>query len=269
MQEVKWPEAGTPEEVVTRQQLLQRQVDIFNAKEEISKDGLNCPLCKNKTLIQKVVFENLYQDYNIVMIHCACRRKRASLEKARKSGLGDYVSKRVSDYIANEEWQKNIKHKAIDYLKSESKDWFVLLGQSGSGKTLIASIIANYNLIKLDRDVLYITWTDFVAKVKYGLMNDEAGEVRKYLDEAKNIEVLFIDELLKKYSEADLKYIIEIINYRYAKNLQTIITSEKSMEELLNIDEATFGRMVERAGKNLADVSKDRSKNYRLRGCQI
>lgn len=96
-------------------------------------------------------------------------------------------------------------------------------------------------------------------------MGDNANQVSQYLDDIKSVEVLLIDELLKKYNDTDLKYIIEIINYRYTSNLKTIITSERTIEELLDIDEATFGRVIEKSGKNIINIPKDKKKNYRLR----
>lgn len=54
------------------------------------------------------------------------------------------------------------------------------------------------------------------------------------------------------------------INYRYANNLKTIISSERMISELLEIDEATFGRVVEKCGKYLVNIVKDKSKNHRL-----
>ncbi|MDO4378956.1 MAG: DnaA/Hda family protein, partial [Erysipelotrichia bacterium] len=142
---------------------------------------------------------------------------------------------------------------------------FIICGQSGSGKTLICSIIANNLLLQQKKAVLYITWTDFISRLKRDMMGDNTNQVSKYLDEIKSVEVLFIDELLKKYNETDLKYIIEIINHRYTNNLKTIITSERTIEELIDIDEATFSRVIEKADKYVINVPKDKKKNYRLR----
>ena len=77
--------------------------------------------------------------------------------------------------------------------------------------------------------------------------------------------MLVLDEVLKKYKETDLKYLMEIINYRYAKKLITLMTSEKEREDLLNIDEATFSRIIEMSGKYFIEIPKDRNKNYRLK----
>ena len=111
---------------------------------------------------------------------------------------------------------------------------------------------------------MYGTWTDFVSKLERDIMSDNAESVTDYLEKVKKVKVLYLDELLKKYTEADLRYLIEIINYRYANNLKTIISSERMISELLEIDEATFGRVVEKCGKYLVNIGKDKSKNHRL-----
>ena len=43
------------------------------------------------------------------------------------------------------------------------------------------------------------------------------------------------------------------------------MTSEKEREDLLNIDEATFSRIIEMSGKYFIEIPKDRNKNYRLK----
>lgn len=258
------PTSDQPIKVLSSKERAEMEAKSYNDKEETA--GLvDCPKCKNKGWIMKVVFTDIYNDYTTCVTECECMSKRKILRKAQNSGLGDYLDKRFNDYIATEDWQKNIKNKAIEYCKSENDYWFVTLGQSGAGKTLISSIIANYLLLKQEKTVIYITWTDFISKLKRDMMSDNSDDVSNYLDEIKKVEVLYIDELLKKYNETDLKYIIEIINYRYTNNLKTIISSERNVDELLDIDEATVGRMIEKADRFIINIPKDKKKNYRLR----
>lgn len=223
-------------------------------------DGINCDICKNKGDIH---YKNGNYTYSKP---CECMQRRKMIRRAKNSGLGEYLTKRSSDYKVNNDWQRHNFNLMVDYCTNDSNLWFAALGQSGSGKTLLCSIIANHLLFNLGKSVTYITWTDFISKLKRDIMGEGANEVTQYLNEIKSVEVLFIDELLKKYNETDLKYIIEIINYRYSNNLKTIITSERSINELLDIDEATFGRLIEKCEKYVIDIPKDRSKNYRLRG---
>lgn len=223
------------------------------------KDGIECDECKNKGYI------HIYLNGEIMARECKCMKKRKVIRKAKNSGLGDYLNKRAKDYLVTQSWQEQNKSVMIKYCSLNPTNWFITCGQSGSGKTLMCSIIANNLLFNLGQEVIYITWTDFISRLKRDMMSDNTEEVNKYLDEIKNVEILFIDELLKKYNETDLKYIIEIINYRYQNDKKTIITSENSIDDLLNIDEATFGRVIEKCGEFVLEIEKDRAKNYRLR----
>ena len=178
-----------------------------------------------------------------------------------------YLYGTSKDYIAIDDWQKDNKNKMISYCQNdiESDKWFIGCGQSGSGKTLLVSIIANYLLKNFNKEVRYVTWTDFISQLKRDMLGDNSNQVSMYLDEIKNAEVLFLDELLKIYNQTDLKYAIEIINYRYNNNLKTLITSEHSLKELLKIDEATFGRVIEKSKEYVVEIPKDSTKNYRLK----
>ncbi len=93
--------------------------------------------------------------------------------------------------------------------------------------------------------------------------------------ELKTAEYLYIDDLYKmgantdgevKPTSADVSIAFEIINHRYINKLPTIISTEMLPEELLHIDEATGGRIVERAKGNTLAIGKDTGKNYRLQG---
>lgn len=247
-----------------RSELLRMRVESYNNSVGDLK-GIDCPICKNKGHIMKIRKNELFNYDEEYVAECECVERRRILFKAKKSGLGDYLKKTFDDYDDTEKWQKDIKSKAAEYCEDINKDWFVILGQSGAGKTLICSIIANYHLFNLKKSVIYITWTDFISRLKRDMMSKNTGDVSNYIDDIKNAEVLFIDELLKSYNETDLKYIIEIINYRYTNGLKTIVSSERTAVELLDIDEATFGRMVEKAGRYIINISKDRKKNYRLK----
>ena len=265
MKSVKEMLGTSPVNKMNEYEYMNLIADSYNNSKGNLDDGIDCPICKNKGFIKKVVYEFLYDDYIYTMARCECMKKRYTLRKAKKSGLGDYINKRFNDFIVTEKWQEDLKTKAVVYCKSDNNDWFVALGQSGSGKTLISCIITNYLLLEKNKEVIYITWTDFISKLKRDIMSDNSQEVSDYLESIKNVEVLFIDELLKKYNETDLKYIIEIINYRYTKDLKTIITSEKTLTELLEIDEATFSRMVEKSNGYISNIAKDMKKNYRLK----
>jgi DNA replication protein DnaC len=91
----------------------------------------------------------------------------------------------------------------------------------------------------------------------------------------KTAEILYIDDLFKvgkaadgscNPTGADVSLAFEIINYRYINHLPTIISTEKTPQELVEIDEATGSRIIEMAGGNVFSIARDAKRNYRLRG---
>ena len=247
-----------------RAELDRLDIETYNEKEGTLNlvDGINCDTCNNKGFVK------VFVDGCVRVRKCECIERRNSFGNARNSGLGEYLNKNIDDYIVTEPWQEKCFDMMHKFIQAHSKDntWFVALGQSGSGKTLICSIIANYLLFVAKRKVHYLTWTDFIGQLKRDMMGEKTNEVSVYLDKIKKVDVLFIDEMLKKYNDTDLKYLIEIINYRYTNDLKTIITSENTYDKLLDIDEATFGRAVEKCEGFILNTPKDRKKNYRLKG---
>lgn len=242
-------------------------VDCYNESEgDLDKeDGIKCIICKNKGYVQ--VLEDRYAPYK----KCKCMVRRESYTKALQSGLGKYLNKTLLDYIPEGEWRAKCKRAVEAYLDRHSHDdaWFMACGQNGSGKTLLGSIIANTLLTKKEQSVMYVVWTDFIGKVKRDMMGEKVNEANDRIEEIKNADVLFLDEVLKKYNDTDLKYLMEIINYRYTNDLKTIITSEKLLNELLDIDEATFGRAVEKCEGFIINIPRDRKKDWRLRSLNL
>lgn len=228
-------------------------------------DGIDCQKCRNKGWIR------YKKGTYITDRRCDCMKLRKNQKEIVETGLGGYLTKDFDDYIVDEEWQRKVKEIAQDYTNKHLKDnvWFMALGQSGSGKTLICSIISNYLLLIAKREVKYVIWTDFIGQLKREVMGDKTSVVSDKLSSIKKVDVLFLDEVLKKYNETDLKYLMEIINYRYSNDLKTIITSENLVMTLLEIDQGTFGRALEKSQGYVVSIAKDRNKNYRLKNLVI
>ena len=249
----------------------QYRVDSLNAMTgDLDKDdGYNCPICKNKGLIYKLVEQNgyLYQTGD----ECKCRQIRSTIRKMKRSGLKDVIKDCTFEkWIASEEWQKTIKAAAVEYAK-DPKGWFFIGGQSGCGKTHLCTAICRELLLK-GKGVQYMQWREDAVKLK-GMANDPEHR-EPLIDRFKKAEVLYIDDLFKtgknpdggdlKPTSADINLAFEILNFRYnCPESLTIISSELCTEELIDIDEATGGRIFERA-KAFA-IAKDKKKNYRTK----
>ena len=233
-------------------------------------DGYNCDECKNKGIIYYVTtYPNTDVEY-VVTRDCKCKSTRATLRRAKKSGLGNVLSDcTFQKYEATEEWQQQIKQKAQMFCKDDNARWFYIGGQSGAGKTHICTAISGWYL-KQGKDCRYMLWRDDAVKLK-ALVN-EYEEYQKLISEFKDVDVLYIDDFLKTQSgqaptQADINLAFEILNNRVMdKTKITIISSEYPIAEALEFDEATIGRIYQQAGIYKISIDKDMKKNFRLRG---
>ena len=95
-------------------------------------------------------------------------------------------------------------------------------------------------------------------------MTTDGEEYQSRIRPFKTVPVLYIDDFLKGgHTEADLRLAFEILNARYNdSSLRTIISSEMSLFDVLGLDEATGGRIYERAKGYVIEAPKE---NWRLK----
>lgn len=259
-----------------RRAYYQRKCDRSNA--EIGNlqesDGIDCPICRNKGVIYCVQEEvnpaSEVVEISVALRPCKCKAARISAKRMRASGLGDIINKcTFESFTTQQKWQADIKQRAMQFVEQDQRMFFVG-GQSGCGKTHICTAIT-VELIKRNRAAYYMLWAAEIVKLKATVMDQ--SEYTAMINRIKNVDVLYIDDFLKPVGEnpqptaADVRLAYEIINHRYNNaKLVTIISSERTIPELLRIDEATAGRIVEYAGAYMINVPRDVKRNYRLRG---
>lgn len=232
-----------------------------------SYTGIDCPKCLNRGNSAVV-----REDGSMAFVECDCMEVRRSVWKMEESGLKHVIRDMTFErFQATEAWQKQIRDSAMAYGET-LEGWLLLCGQVGSGKTHLCTAVCRHRLLKGEA-VRYMPWRDDVARVK-ALSLDNAQR-SKAMEELKTAPLLYIDDLFKSGRNADgnanptgadVSIAFEIINYRYLNHLPTVISTEKTPEELLAIDEATASRIIERAGANTLYISRKPERNYRLRG---
>ena len=272
---------GLGSEPMSPQQYEQAKADIYNASvgDLNEEDGYNCDLCKNKGHISKVLYNEQFGYYSEALTPCKCNRVRNAIRRLNRSGLKNVVKEYTFDkYEALDPWQKHIKETAQRFCTDQAHDWFFIGGQSGAGKTHICTAIA-VACIKQGKDARYMLWLEEIKRIK--ALVTEQEQYSKILKELKETPVLYIDDLFKvgkgpdgqvaPPTKADIDVAFEILNHRYNNaGLITIISSERTLSELLDIDEAVAGRIAERskAGGYCLNLKKDSSRNWRLRGME-
>ena len=251
------PKAPAPKEDYHQRQ-CERMNNIVGNLNDI--DGYNCKLCLNRG------YSHIVKDSEVVMRLCKCDKARKSIMNLEASGLKDVLTNYTFDkYIAQEQWQKDIKEKAIQFCKDENAKWFYVGGMSGSGKSHICSAIA-IELMRRGLSCKYMKWVDETNLLKQRRYNDFEEIIEQY----KECDILYIDDFLKVQAgeeplPADIRIGFEILNSRYISKKLTIISSEFSIDKAMKFDPATIGRIVELTGIYKFTVENDKSKNYRLK----
>lgn len=151
----------------------------------------------------------------------------------------------------------------IDFqsIMRERKNSIALIGQVGSGKTHLLCAVSN-RLLSSGIQVIYFPFVEGLNDLK---ANFEVIEDKT--DQLKRCEVLFVDDLFKGRDQPtnwQLETIYSIINFRYLNHLPILLTSEKSFDDLIRIDEATGSRIYEMS-RNYNYTFKGQELNHRLK----
>ena len=247
--------------ISTEPSCSQSGIDVLNEMEG-SLTGYDCKKCRNKG---GIYYEKDGCEYFRV---CECMKIRESLRRIERSGLGRLLGRYTfRDYLTTEPFQRSIKTGAQDFLTDCEENWFFIGGQVGCGKTHICTAIVG-ELLNQGREAQYMNWRDEVTRIK---ANANTADYCKLLKPFKTAEVLYIDDLFKTErtknpTTADINIAFELFNYRYInRGLITVISSEKTINELIDVDEAVGSRIHEMSVKYCFSISPDRSKNYRLK----
>ena len=248
----------------------EREARSLNASAGDLKDGIHCDKCNDKGIYFFVIEDD--SGYRVSSGNCSCMKQRASYRRLKRSGI-EHTLKRCTfdNYKATEAWQKRLKEGVFRFLNNvETLDnkWLYIGGGSGCGKTHLCTAAAG-ELLKREYDLRYMLWVDESTKLKATITDDV--KYAEMIEPIKNAEVLYIDDLFKlPPTAADIKLAYEIINYR-SQNPEfiTIISSEKYITELEEIDSATGSRIYEMSRGNTHNIKRDKTRNYRMRDIEL
>lgn len=276
---LKGLETGTDPLPASQQEYMQIKCDMYNAApgDLNLRDGINCDRCKNRGHFWIVTKNELFGCYAETQIPCRCEKTRNVIRKLNKAGLQNVVRDYTFDkYKTPDKWQESVKQKAMRFCQDDQTRWFFIGGQSGAGKSHLATAIA-VHYIKQGMDVEYMQWLEDIKRIKSFTMDGE--EYEKLMNKFKEAPVLYIDDLFKEgngvgtddkpFTQTDVRCTFEIINYRYNNpQFVTIISSEKTIPDMVSIDEAFAGRIAERtqAAGYCINLGRDIKKNWRLKG---
>lgn len=241
-------------------------MDITAVLEHLQKNGISqeksyfeCPDCEDRgyTVTRSATGE-------LITRSCPCQIRKDNQRRIERSGLSGLLeSCTLETYQTAEPWQKQAKQMAEAYITDWRGKWFYAGGTPGSGKTHMCTAICG-KLMEAGLPVRYMQWRSDIPSIKA-----KVNDAELYADavgKLKTIRVLYIDDFLKgNVTEADRNIAFEILNARYIKpECATIISSERTIGQILDWDEAIGSRIAERAKGFTMSVTGS-GKNWRLR----
>lgn len=223
-----------------------------------------CQICKDSGFVMKVM-EDGYE----YATPCKCREIKIAKDRLKRSGLAkEFTDKSFENYVTGDNAQLIDAKKtaerfanSIDEGNVNESHSLLLCGQVGAGKTHLGTA-CSMSLINKGIAVIYMGYREEMTSIKSKILDENAYS--KEINKFKNAPVLFIDDFLKgKLTESDVNVIYEIVNYRYNNKLPVIISTEKTLDELINFDEAIASRLIEMCTGYIV-VFTGKELNYRL-----
>lgn len=161
-------------------------------------------------------------------------------------------------------------YKEFEHVRGNRKNSIALMGQPGAGKTHLLTAIANNLMQKKNVPVLYFPYVEGFNDLK-----DDFNKLEEKLEHMKNIDLLFIDDLFKptgrerkpRATEWQIEQMYAVINYRYLNYKPIMVSSELTVDEMADVDEALGTRIYEMCSDFTVVIKGDRKVlNHRLVG---
>lgn len=227
------------------QEVLKRLSQNTTRQDSNTKAEYECELCQDNEFIWNIETNTATP--------CQCREVKRCKRILEDSGISEaFKTKTVNEFKPKNDVQADAKKMAVEYItnfetiRKEKNNSVVLVGQVGSGKTHLTIAIANA-LLKAGIPVLYMQYREVMTQVKQFITDSEAYQ--SALNRYKTVQVLLIDDLYKSVTrkgeanESEISIMFEIINYRYLTNLPVLVSSEYTIDEMIDFDEATGSRI--------------------------
>ena len=228
------------------------------------QDGYNCIKCLNRGSFL-LVYRRADNMLSSTLVPCSCMKERMSYVRGKGTGIPEGCT--FERFKADTDWQQGMIDTARDYYNSgawRKGTWLYAGGAVGSGKTHIISAICRELLTQ--QTVVFMSWIKDSRPLKASVNEPWVYSIN--LDKYISADLLAIDDLWKrsqKPTEADLRLAYDILNERYTQHKPTLISSEWTLDELYEIDQAIASRIVQMCGKYVINVGRGEGKDMRMR----
>ena len=154
-------------------------------------------------------------------------------------------------------------------LKNNPKNWLMLSGRPGTGKTTQATLLAHELIDRYLKRVLFFNSFDLFRRLVSS--KKRVDEYDRIVDSFLDADVAILDDLLKvvpdrnSFEYADFKTVsLEVLWRRYDSGKPTVITSQVGFTEFMNFDSAFTGRVLEKCEDRFIVKFGENARNWRV-----
>ncbi|WP_196607112.1 ATP-binding protein [Pectinatus frisingensis] len=182
---------------------------------------------------------------------CKCLEQMRIESRLKKSGISpaDYALYNFNTFKSDTAEHTAMKQLAMKYLNSHITGQGIgFFGNSGTGKTHICIAICQALTRQYGEEHYYFSYRSEIQRIK-AVMYDDGGKYSQAIQHWTMVNNLYIDDLFKfaerdgKMQQQDLQIVFDIINTRYINHKATIFSSEKTVNDIKDIDEALGSRI--------------------------
>lgn len=126
---------------------------------------------------------------------------------------------------------QNAYRQAMSFAQ-EPKDWLVIAGGTGHGKTRLAAAIGNF-CREAGMDVMFVVVPDLLDRLRGSYNPQNPGGFDRLFEQVRAAPLLILDDLGSESGTpwADEK-LFQLLNYRYNASLPTVITTNATASEI-------------------------------------
>jgi DNA replication protein DnaC len=205
------------------------------------KQEETCPFCGGLGYVRANVPVE-HRDFG-KLVPCTCRLAELCeqrLDALRTMGNLECLAPMTFESFSLEERNMSAKQHRTLQVAYESacefaqspKDWLLLLGGYGCGKTHLAAAIANV-CVERGQPVLFITVPDLLDHLRATFSPSSPMTYDDRFEEVRTAPVLILDDLGTESSTPwAQEKLFQILNYRHIARLPTVITTNHELEEI-------------------------------------
>lgn len=160
----------------------------------------------------------------------------------------------VTTYITKEDIKtlKDALGASIEFAE-DPRGWLVVLGPHGCGKTHLAAAIGNYRVSVGGQPALMVSVISLLDYLRETFSPDARISYGRRFEEVKKAPLLILDGLgTENPTDWAKEKLFQLLDYRYATRLPTVITSANTLDELEAADERILNRLLD---ENLCQIA--------------